>query len=70
MFWPSGHDVWRHWRRLIDQYERRHPGRELVTVAEAYTPRRPDLLLDYVRPDEFHQAFCLRPDARAVACAR
>ena len=57
-FWPSAHDVWRHWRRLIDTYQREHPGRQLVTVGEAYTPRRPDLLLDYVRPDEFHQSFC------------
>jgi alpha-glucosidase len=58
VFWPSAHDVWRHWRQLIDTYEREHPGRELVAVGEAYTPRRPDLLLDYVRADEFHQAFC------------
>ncbi|MCU1362053.1 MAG: Alpha-glucosidase [Ilumatobacteraceae bacterium] len=58
VFWPSAHDVWRHWRTLIDTYERDHLGRELVSVGEAYTPRRPDLLLDYVRADEFHQAFC------------
>jgi alpha-glucosidase len=58
LFWPSAHDVWRHWRSLIDRYEIEHPGRQLVAVGEAYTPRRPDLLLDYVRPDEFHQSFC------------
>jgi alpha-glucosidase len=58
VFWPSAHDVWRHWRKLIDAYEVEHPDRQLVAVGEAYTPRRPDLLLDYVRPDEFHQSFC------------
>jgi alpha-glucosidase len=57
-FWPTAHDVWRRWRALIDVYDAEHPGRQLVAVGEAYTPRRPDLLLDYVRPDEFHQAFC------------
>ncbi|MFM2073063.1 MAG: hypothetical protein RLZZ623_3327 [Actinomycetota bacterium] len=58
VFWPSAHDAWRHWRAVIDQYEREHPGRELVTVSEAYTPGRPDLLLQYIEPDEFHQSFC------------
>jgi alpha-glucosidase len=58
LFWPSAHDVWRHWRALIEDYQREHPGRQLVAVGEAYTPRRPDLLLDYVRLDEFHQSFC------------
>lgn len=58
IFWPSAHDVWRHWRSLIEAYQVEHPDRQLVTVGEAYTPRRPDLLLDYVRPDEFHQSFC------------
>ena len=57
LFWPSAHDVWRHWREVIDQYERDHPNREIVTVAEAYTPGRPDLLLKYVEPDQFHQSF-------------
>ena len=57
MYWPSAHDVWRHWRATLDAYERDHPGREVVAVAEAYTARRPDLLMDYVRADEFHEAF-------------
>ena len=57
MYWPSAHDVWRHWRRTLDAYDREHPGRDVVTVAEAYTARRPDLLMDYVRGDEFHEAF-------------
>ncbi|CAB4578960.1 MAG: alpha-glucosidase [Actinobacteria bacterium] len=58
VFWPTAHDHWRDWRRLIDEYEAAHPGRELVTVSEAYTPDRPDLLLQYVGPDQFHQSFC------------
>jgi alpha-glucosidase len=57
VFWPSAHDVWRTWRRLVDEYEQSHPGRQLVTVSEAYTARRPDLLLRYVQPDQFHQSF-------------
>lgn len=56
-FWPSGHDVWRHWRQQIDRYELDHPGRVLVTVGEAYAARRPDLLATYVAPDQFHQSF-------------
>ncbi len=57
-FWPTAHEHWRAWRSLIDGYEATHPGRELVTVSEAYTPDRPDLLLQYVNPQEFHQSFC------------
>ena len=57
LHWPSAHDVWRRWRAVADQYEREHSGRQLVSVAEAYTPGKIELLLDYVRPDEFHQAF-------------
>lgn len=57
LFRPEAHDVWRHWRSVVDAYEDEHPGRRLVTVGEAYTPRRPDRLLDYLRGDEFHQAF-------------
>ncbi len=58
VFWPTAHDHWRRWRHLIDAYEVDHPGRHLVTVSEAYTPNRPDLLLSYVQPDQFHQSFC------------
>ena len=56
-FQPKAHDYWRRWRRVIDTYEAEHPGRELVTVSEAYTPGRPDLLLKFVEPDQFHQSF-------------
>ena len=58
VFWPAAHEIWRRWRRLIDDYQIDHPERSLVTVSEAYTPQRPDLLLQYVAPDEFHGSFC------------
>ena len=58
VFWPTAHDHWRDWRRLIDDYEAANPGREIVTVSEAYTPDRPDLLLRFVNPEQFHQSFC------------
>ena len=54
---PEGHAAWRHWRQLVDAYEADHPGRQLVLVAEAYTPRRPDVLRQYANDEEFHQAF-------------
>ena len=54
---PHGHDVWRHWRSVVDDYERTHPGRELLLVAEAYRADDPEFLLEYANADEFHQAF-------------
>ena len=57
-FRPEGHEVWRHWRAVIDGYERDHAGREIVMIAETYAPKRPELAADYIRPGEFHQAFC------------
>ncbi|MEY4362042.1 MAG: hypothetical protein RL391_1348, partial [Actinomycetota bacterium] len=51
------HTYWRRWRHLIDDYEVAHPGREIVTVSESYTGGRPELLLRYVAPDQFHQSF-------------
>ena len=56
-FRPEGHEVWRAWRRVVDDYAAKHRDRDLLLVAEAYTPRRPDLLAEYTRPDEFHQCF-------------
>ncbi len=57
MYRPEGHVAWKHWRHVVDRYEREHPGRELLLVAEAYTPGRPDILLEYTNPTEFHQCF-------------
>jgi alpha-glucosidase len=57
-FQPKAHDYWRRWRHLVDAYEAEHPGRQLVTVSEAYTPGKPQLLLKFVERDQFHQSFC------------
>jgi alpha-glucosidase len=54
-FYETGHDVWKHWRVVIDEYERTHPGRHLVTISESYG--KPDLVLAFLRGDEFHQSF-------------
>lgn len=51
---PEGHVAWKRWRQLVDRYEQEHPGRQLVLVAEAYTPRMPRVLRHYVNPEEFH----------------
>jgi alpha-glucosidase len=48
---PEVHDVYRSWRRLADSYDR-----ELVFVGEIWAPSA-DVVAEYVRPDELHQAF-------------
>jgi alpha-glucosidase len=57
VFRPEGHDVWRRWRTVIDRYGAEHPDRDLMMVAEAYAVRRPELMRELTRPDEFHQMF-------------
>jgi alpha-glucosidase len=52
----SQHDVWRHWRALVNTYEVKN-GRELLLVAEAFSPNNPALMLEYANPTEFHQTF-------------
>ena len=54
-FYPSAHDVWKHWRALIDQYEVDHPGRHLVTISESYGT--PEQTTSFLQGDEFHQNF-------------
>jgi alpha-glucosidase len=54
-FYRSGHEVWKHWRRLIDDYETAHPGRHLVTISESYGT--PEQVLSFMQGDEFHQSF-------------
>jgi alpha-glucosidase len=54
-FYETGHDVWKHWRTVIDEYERSHPGRHLVTISESYG--KPDVVLELLKGDEFHQSF-------------
>ncbi len=53
---PAGHDAWRHWRETVNKYNA-EKNRDVFVVAEAYTPGRPDLMLEYVNEKEFHQAF-------------
>ena len=57
VFREEGHDVWRRWRTVIDEYGAAHPGRDLMMVAEAYATRRPELTRAFTRQDEFHQMF-------------
>ncbi|MEM9042119.1 MAG: alpha-amylase family glycosyl hydrolase, partial [Actinomycetota bacterium] len=56
-FRPEGHEIWKEFREIVDDYERRHPGRSLPLVAEAYMNGRPDLVRQYVNDAEFHGAF-------------
>ena len=63
---PEGHAAWRHWRQLVDAYEADHPGRQLVLVAEAYAPRRPDIMRQYANDGGVPPGVRVRPDARAV----
>ncbi|MET0461099.1 MAG: alpha-amylase family glycosyl hydrolase [Ilumatobacteraceae bacterium] len=56
-FRPEGHDVWRRWRRVLDDYNEAHPDRDVMMIAEAYAPRRADITAEYTRPDEFQQCF-------------
>ncbi len=57
VFRPEGHAVWRQFRATIDGYMERHPGRDLMMVAEAYMNGRPDLMAAFVNDEQFHQAF-------------
>lgn len=54
-FYETGHEVWKHWRTLIDEYEHTHPGRHVVTISESYG--KPENILQYLKGDEFHQTF-------------
>ncbi len=57
LFRPEGHLPWKRWRRLTDAYTAAHPDRPVFFVAEAYSPGRPDRVLEYLHGDEFHQVF-------------
>ena len=57
VFRDEGHEVWRRWRTVIDEYGASHPDRDLMMVAEAYATRRPELTRAFTRQDEFHQMF-------------
>jgi alpha-glucosidase len=51
---PEVHDVYRRWRRVLDQYG--DGDRQRMAVAEAWT-QTPDSMARFVRPDELHQTF-------------
>lgn len=53
---PKIFPIIKNWRETFDNYERQS-GRTLVSIAEAYTPRAPHNLLQYVGAERFHQAF-------------
>ena len=57
VFHASGHDVWRRFRATTESYMERHPGRDLMLVAEAYMNGRPDLMAAFVNDEQFHLAF-------------
>lgn len=57
VFHASGHDVWRRFRAATESYMERHPGRDLMLVAEAYMNGRPDLMAAFVNDEQFHLAF-------------
>ena len=57
VFRDEGHEVWRRWRTVIEEYGAAHPDRDLMMVAEAYATRRPELTRAFTRQDEFHQMF-------------
>jgi alpha-glucosidase len=53
---PSLFPIVAQWRKVFDDYQREH-SRVLVSVSEAYTPRKPENLLQYVGHERFHQSF-------------
>ncbi|AOT57712.1 glycoside hydrolase family 13 protein [Streptomyces rubrolavendulae] len=52
---PEVHGVWRHWRKVCEEYTARD-GRERLLVGEVSVPTAREHAR-YVRPDELHQAF-------------
>ncbi len=53
---PEVHEVYRRWRRVLEEYDGDGGGSARMGVAEAWA-RTPDAVAAYVRPDELHQAF-------------
>lgn len=53
---PSLFPIVTRWRDTFDNYQRQH-SRVLVSVSEAYTPRKPENLLRYIGTGKFHQSF-------------
>ena len=53
---PEVHDLFRRWRRVAKDYERSHPGRELVLVGETFAPSL-EVVASYVNDAELHTTF-------------
>ena len=54
---PGVHEIYRSWRRILQSYNPSgDPKNDRVLVAEAWLPSA-RATMDYVRPDEMHQAF-------------
>ncbi|MET1133119.1 MAG: alpha-amylase family glycosyl hydrolase [Aeromicrobium sp.] len=53
---PAVHEVYRDWRRLVDEYRVEGQDADRILVAEAWVVP-PESLAKYVRPDELHQSF-------------
>ena len=54
-FHPSAHDVWKHWRTLIDEYEASIPAG--TWSRSASRTARPKQTTSFLQGDEFHQNF-------------
>ncbi|WP_286929435.1 MULTISPECIES: glycoside hydrolase family 13 protein [Aeromicrobium] len=53
---PAVHEVYRDWRRLVDEYRVEGQDADRILVAEAWVVPE-ESLAKYVRPDELHQSF-------------
>ncbi len=53
---PGVHDIYRSWRRLVDEYAVEGEDADRVLCAEAWVEPA-EALARYVRPDELHQSF-------------
>lgn len=52
---PGVHDIYRHWRTIVDEYAT-EPDGDRILCAEAWV-QPATALAEYVRPDELHQSF-------------
>src|SRR5690606_39116249 len=53
---PEVHEIYRHWRRLVDTYNVPGEDADRILCAEAWVEPR-EALARYVRSDEMHQSF-------------
>ncbi|GAA1737448.1 glycoside hydrolase family 13 protein [Aeromicrobium alkaliterrae] len=53
---PGVHEIYRHWRRVVEEYGVEGEDRDRILCAEAWVLPL-ESLAQYVRPDELHQSF-------------